>query len=177
MRKILKNTLIAVVVIIAIKVMAFFMDRWHEKSWVQSEVNEMYADISKKPKEELDQFLLKNEKSTTPSTITQNELESLVQAQNKTYPKTSPSGIRIDRVTSGPSLITYHKTMVGFSRADLDIESIDSESFRASLKDEVCSNLGARNFLRSGISFRIIQLDRNGELIYDFTAHPGECVL
>jgi hypothetical protein len=63
----------------------------------------------------------------------------MVAAQNKTYPKTSPDGIR-------PSFIK-----------------------------DVCSNIGVRNLLNSGIAVRNLTRDMHGVLIYELTVRSADC--
>ena len=175
-RDVFKKIVIAAVIVLLTRGLVHsFVENGHASPMAQSEVDKIVAETAKKPREDLARTLVANEKSASASKISQSDLESLALALNKTYPKTSPNGIRIDRATTGPGLITYHKTMVNLSANELEINPINSASFREVFMKDACSNPGVRNFLRSGISLQTIQRDKNGVLIYDFTARPEDC--
>ncbi|TBW12355.1 hypothetical protein E0E50_03745 [Azotobacter chroococcum subsp. isscasi] len=108
--------------------------------------------------------------------INQKELESIALALNKNYPKTSPNGIRIDRLSTGIGLITYHKTLINYSVADFDANSLNSDASRQELVDEACSNSGTKKFLKSGISIQNIYRDKNGTIVSDRTVRPKDCI-
>jgi hypothetical protein len=175
-QEVLKKIIIAAVLILITKgLVHLFIDNKQVRPIAQSEVDKVVVETVKKPREELDRMLVENEKKLSTTKISQTELESLLIALNKTYPKTSPNGIRIDRATAGSGLITFHKTMENQTIADFDINPSNSESFRDAFVKEACSNSGVKNFLRTGVSVQTIQRDKNGALIYDFTANPKDC--
>jgi len=142
----------------------------------QREVDNLVANNLTKPRDELEQTLRANEKLALAVKISQSDLESLVLAANKTYPKTSPNGIRTDRVTTGLGLISFYKTNVSATVDEFEISPNDRASWRELVMKDSCTNLGVRNLLRSGISVQVIQRDKNDLLIFDVTTRPEDCV-
>lgn len=107
--------------------------------------------------------------------LTQGELDSLVAAQNKTYPKTSPDGIRMDRSVAGPMMLTYYKTVVGRSADEFEVNPANFAAYRPSFIKDACSNAGVRNLLNSGIAVRNLTRDMHGVLIYELTVRSADC--
>ncbi len=140
----------------------------------QEEVDKIYRDAANKSRSEQERDARAWKQSNLPP-ITQAELESLVAAQNKTYPKTSRDGMRIERSVAGPKLLTFYKTAVNHTADDFEITPSNAASYRPAFVRDTCGNAGVRNLLDSGISVRNVVRDANGKLVYEFTVYPADC--
>jgi hypothetical protein len=140
----------------------------------QEEIDKIYRDAANKSRSEQERDARAWKQPNLPP-ITQVELESLVAGQNKTYPKTSRDGMRIDRAVAGPKLLTFYKTAVNHTADDFEINPSNAASYRPAFVRDTCGNVGIRNLLDSGISVRNVVRDTNGKLVYEFTVHPADC--
>ena len=114
-------------------------------------------------------FYLQNQASAaTPSN---SDLEQIVAIANKRYPRETTPGIRIERMTSGPRLVTYHKTILNRTVDEFD-QTVD---LRPGVAAEFCDSVAGNDFLRKGISMQVIFRDKNGALVYDHMIRPSDC--
>ncbi|MER2514524.1 MAG: hypothetical protein ABTQ25_19280 [Nitrosomonas ureae] len=166
----IKKLLFGIGFIVLTKILVFiFIEDKQKPALSQNEVDKIVQETQRMTPGELENKL--KESSRANPKMSQSELESLASGLNKIYPKTLQSGVRIDRVTTGIELLTYHKTYLNYTVDELDLSAIT----RNVLLEDLCTNSGASRFLKSGISIQNIQLDKNGALIHDFTAHPKDC--
>jgi len=140
----------------------------------QEEIDKIYREQAEKTRSE-QLRVARTMSQATFRPLSQTELESLVIAQNKTYPKTSPEGMRIDRSSAGPGLLTYYKNVVDRTADEFDINRTNFASYRPAFVKDACANAGVANLLNSGISVKNVVRDRHGKLIYEFTVRPADC--
>lgn len=140
----------------------------------QGEIDKIVSETGKLSRKEVEQKVSQSEKQN--SKMTQTELERLAVALNKTYPKILADGVRIDRVSTGLGLITYHKTLTNHSVHEFDVSPSSRKANHKRFIEDTCSNPGVKNYLTSGISFQTIYRDKNGTMVFDYVAHPSDCV-
>lgn len=140
----------------------------------QAQVDEIVAANAKKTRDQLNREVAAAENQSARK-ITQKELESLMIALNKTYPKMTSLETRLDKATVGPMILTFHKTMVNKRADDFEITPQNSAKYTSVLLEDSCSNAGVRLYLRQGVSVKVIQRDMQGKLIFEFMTRPGDC--
>jgi hypothetical protein len=167
----IKKLFIAFVIIVLTKIAVFvFIENKDETELTENAWESARQETNKLSKKQIEDIVT----GGAHSKLSQNELESMVLVFNKNYPKTLPNGIRIDRLTSGPALITYHKTMTNHSAAEI---VMDESAMRADVINEACANPGVSNFLKSGISVQTIYNDQDNVFVYKNTTSPKDCIL
>jgi hypothetical protein len=87
--------------LVLLPVFAFGSQPVNKPRLSQEEVDKIYREQAEKNRSE-QQRLTRTMGQANFRPLSLADLESLVIAQNKTYPKTSPEGMRIDRSTAGP---------------------------------------------------------------------------
>lgn len=140
----------------------------------QTQVDKIVAANAKKTRDQLNREVAAAE-NPPPRKITQKELENLMIALNKTYPKMTSSETRLDKATVGPMILTFHKTMVNKRADEFEITPQNTAKYASVLLEDSCSNAGVRQYLRQGVSVKVIQRDMQGKLIFEFMTRPGDC--
>lgn len=109
-----------------------------------------------------------SDKRATPAS-----LEKLVTEMNSTrYPKTSPDGVRIERLSSKGYVLTYHKTFV--DRMADEFPKNHFSSISADLIKEVCHS-ELKTLLKDGVSVEMTYNDKSGKLVGSYTAAASDC--
>jgi hypothetical protein len=124
-------------------------------------------------------FLLISEKQHPASAIAQTstlsnaELQGIVDEANKNYPKTLETGIRIDKMTSGNQIVTYHKVFVG--KTVDDFNPVDPKVMHGLAAKEICKS-AARGFIDKGVAVENIYRDKNGVVVHQYAIRKADCV-
>jgi len=169
----LRKILFSIIFIVFIKILMYLFIDLKNSKLSENELETIRVETNNLNQNDKEKMAL--EASKINKMMSQKELETLVSIMSKNYPKTSTDGIRIDRISAGIGLITYHKTTVNNSIEEFDLNELNSYSHFQKYLKEICSNVGLRNFLKWGVAVKNIYSDKNAKKINEITIQPHAC--